>query len=89
MNRPYIRRIWGELHWLCFVFIFLALSSASSLGETVRRVEFLEDLSLYVFFAPWLIFVVVDRLITGKLTVFPWKRKDADKKVVNDERDGY
>ena len=77
MNRPYIRRIWGELHWLCFVFIFLALSSASSLGETVRRVEFLEDLSLYVFFAPWLIFVVVDKLITGKLTVFPWKRKDA------------
>ena len=23
------------------------------------------------------IFVVVDRLITGKLTVYPWKRKDA------------
>jgi len=85
MNRPYIRRIWGELHWFCFVFIFLALGVV----QTVRGVEFLEDLSLYVFFAPWLIFVVVDRLITGKLTVFPWKRKDADRKVVNDERDGY
>jgi hypothetical protein len=32
---------------------------------------------------------VVDRIVNGKLTAFPWQRKDADKKVVNDERDGF
>ena len=117
MNRPYIRRIWGQLHWLCFVFIFFSLDMV----RTVNRVEWLEDIHRSFFIAPWLIFVVVDRLITGKLNVYPWKRKDAvetiedqnkiaeikslwgefkltvfpkkrndaDKKVVNKERDSY
>ena len=52
-------------------------------------IQFGEDMARQVFMAPWLIFVVVDRIVNGKLTVFPWQRKDADKKVVNDERDSF
>ena len=44
--------------------------------QAILGIQFLE-FHRYFFIAPWLIFVVVDRLITGKLTVFPWKRKDA------------
>ena len=85
MNRPYIRRIWGELHWFCFVFIFLALGVV----QTVRGVEFLEDLSLYVFVAPLVIFGILDSIINGEFAFFPWNRKDADEEVVNDERDSF
>ena len=85
MNRPYIRRIWGELHWLCFVFIFFALGVL----QTVRGVEFLEDLSLYVFVAPLVIFGILDSIINREFAFFPWNRKDADEEVVNDERDNF
>ena len=72
------------MHYLSFSFILFAFAKV----RAILGIQFLE-FHRYFFMAPWLIFVVVDRLITGKLTVFPWKRKDADKKVVNDERDGF
>ena len=77
-------KIWKIAHYGCFIFILLAFDEV----QAILGIQFLE-FHRYLFTAPWLIFVVVDRLITGKLTVFPWKRKDADKKVVNDERDGF
>ena len=77
--------IWKSMHYLSFSFILFAFAKV----RAILGIQFGGDMVMQVFMAPWLIFVVVDRLITGKLTVFPWKRKDADKKVVNDERDGF
>ena len=77
--------IWKSLHYLCFIFILFSFD----LVQATLGLQFGEDMARQVFLAPWLIFVVADRIVTGKLTVLPWQRKDAHKKVVNDERDSF
>ena len=75
---------WKIAHYLCFIFILFGFDQV----QAILGIQFLE-FHRYLFTAPWLIFVVVDRIVNGKLTAFPWQRKDADKKVVNDERDSF
>ena len=77
--------IWKSIHYLSFSFILLAFDEV----RAFLGFQSAEDMAMQVFMAPWLIFVVVDRIVNGKLTMFPWQRKDTDKKVVNDERDSF
>ena len=76
---------WKIAHYLCFIFVLFGFDQV----QAILGIQFGGDMVMQVFMAPWLIFVVVDRIVNGKLTIFPWQRKDADKKVVNDERDSF
>jgi len=83
--------IWKSLHYLSFIFVLFYFDQV----QAFLGIQFGEDWPQYIFFVPWFIFGVVDNIINRDtlklpyLPAFPWKRKDADKKVVNDERDGY
>ena len=57
--------------------------------QAILGLQFLEDLSLYAFFAPLVIFMTLDSIINREFAFFPWNRKDADEEVVNDERDSF
>ena len=76
--------IWKSLHYLCFSFILFAFDEV----RAILGIQFDEDMAMQVFMAPWLIFVVLDRIVNGKLTMFPWQRNDPDE-VKNDKRESF
>jgi hypothetical protein len=76
---------WKSVHYLCILFVFFSFEQT----QAILGLQFLEDLHRNFFIAPWIILVVADRIINGKFIWLPWQRKDADKEVVNDERDRY
>ena len=77
--------IWKGLHYMCFIFVSFAIYEV----QAILGLQFLEDLSLYVFVAPLVIFGILDSIINREFAFFPWNRKDADEEVVNDERDSF
>ncbi|MDC0169362.1 hypothetical protein OAI42_00595 [bacterium] len=70
---------------MCFIFVSFAIYEV----QAILGLQFLEDLSLYVFVAPLVIFGILDSIINREFAFFPWNRKDADEEVVNDERDNF
>jgi hypothetical protein len=76
-----------SLHYLSFIFVLFGFDQV----QAFLGIQFGEDWPLYIFFVPWFIFGVVDNIINRdtKHGAYPWQRKDADKKVVNDERDSF
>ncbi len=70
---------------MCILFVFFSFEQT----QAILGLQFLEDLSLYVFVAPLVIFGILDSIINGEFAFFPWNRKDADEEVVNDERDSF
>lgn len=78
--------IWKSVHYLCFILFFLGFEQV----QEILDLQFHKDwLTHKLFVAPLAIFMTLDGIANAKFTWFPWQRKDADKKVVNDERDGY
>ena len=76
---------WKSVHYLCILFVFFSFEQT----QAILGLQFLEDLSLYVFVAPLFIFGILDSIINREFAFFPWNRKDADEEVVNEERDSY
>ena len=78
--------IWKSAHYLCFILFFLGFDQV----QEILDLPFHKDwLTQQLFIAPLAIFITLDRIAHEKYTWFPWQRKDADRKVVNEERDNY